>query len=73
MGSCRSEPWNGPRASSRVRALQGRADALARLRETPVSVKLETEDFGRGFAEGLVGLMASYELLRRPGSGTRTM
>jgi hypothetical protein len=36
-------------------------------------VKLETEDFARGFAEGTVGLLASYELLPLPGSNLRTM
>jgi hypothetical protein len=52
---------------------QGRADALARLREMQLPVKLETEDFARGFSEGIVGLLASYELLRVPGSKLRTM
>ena len=52
---------------------QGRAEALASLLEMQLPVKLETEDFARGFAEGTVGLLASYELLRMPGSNLRTM
>ncbi len=52
---------------------QGRADALARLQEMQLPVKLETDDFARGFAEGMVGLLGSYELLRLPGPAVRNM
>jgi hypothetical protein len=52
---------------------QGRADALARLHEMQLPVRLETEDFARGFSEGIVGLLGSYELLRLSGPPARTM
>lgn len=47
---------------------KGRAAALERLKEFQLPVKLETDDFARGFSEGIVGLMATYELLRVPNS-----
>jgi hypothetical protein len=45
---------------------KGRATALMRLEEFQLPVKLETDDFAGGFAEGIVGLMATFELLRLP-------
>jgi hypothetical protein len=43
-----------------------RAAALTRLNECPAPVKLETDDVARGFSQGIVGLLATYELLRVP-------
>jgi hypothetical protein len=43
-----------------------RAAALARLEELRLPVKLETDDVAQGFAEGLVGLFATFELIQIP-------
>jgi hypothetical protein len=47
---------------------EGRAVALARLKEFRPPPTLETDDFARGFSEGIVGVMATFELLRLPDS-----
>jgi len=44
----------------------GRAAALTRLSECQAPVKFETDDVARGFSQGIVGLLATYELLRVP-------
>jgi hypothetical protein len=49
--------------------VEGRAAALARLNEFQLPVKLEVDDFTRGFSQGIVGLLATYELLRVPPGG----
>lgn len=46
----------------------GRTVALARLKEFQPPTPLETDDFAKGLADGIVGLLASFELLRVPDS-----
>ncbi len=45
---------------------EARAAALTRLNEFQAPVTFETDDAARGFSEGIVGLLATYELLRFP-------
>ena len=66
---CGVEPLDPAMRDAWVKAMTERSDRILASSEKPV----ETEDFGRGFSEGIVGLLASYELLRLPGSNLRPM